>query len=278
MRSSIYLHPATSLTSYRNVDTVGSGKNEPFNPINDYTVRLFAPSIFYPNTTSGSYEQQIGLIGGWNDSPNHNLGRFIAETAAGAANYVKMQVALIYRADRFLRGGDHLSFIEQGFPAVRWTESVENFYHQHQDVREADGVQYGDLIEFVDFDYNARVAKANLASMWAAANAPAMPKNVSISQEVGFPAADRTTPVDLVGQDSQFCWATGDDPLVEGYELVWRTSANQQWTNSLSIGHVGSVRTDLLKDNVQVGIRAVGADGKKSPAVFPLPVESCASG
>ena len=261
----------------RNNDIVGTGKGEPFNPINDYTVRLFGPSIYYPNVSSGSYGQQIGLIGGWNDSPNHNLGRFIAELAAGAAEFVNMQVALIYRADRFLRGGDHLSFIEQGFPAVRFTEAVENFLHQHQDVREADGVQYGDLIEFVDFDYTARVARTNLASMWAAANAPAMPKNVSISEEVGFPAADRQTPLELVGQESQFCWATGNDPLVDGYELVWRTSSNQQWTNSLALGNVGSVTTDLLKDNVQVGIRAVGADGKKSPAVFPLPVESCAS-
>lgn len=158
---------------------------------------------------------------------------------------------------------------------MRFTEAVEDFLHQHQDVRQADGVQYGDLVAYVDFDYTARVARTNLASMWAAANAPAMPRNVSISQEVGFPAADRMTPLELIGQESEFCWASGDDPLVEGYELVWRTSANQQWTNSLALGNVNTIRTDLLKDNVQVGIRAVGADGKKSPAVFPLPVDSC---
>lgn len=255
----------------RNNDIVGTGSSAPFNPINNYTVRLFGPSIYYPNVSSSSLGQRIGLIGGWNDSPNHNLGRFIAELAAGAAEFVNMQVALIYRADRFLRGGDHLSFIEQGFPAVRFTEAVEDFLHQHQNVRDADGVQYGDLLEYVDVEYTARVARTNLASMWSAANAPALPRNVTISTDVGFPASDQQTPLELVGQESQFCWTMGNDPLAAGYELVWRTSANQQWTNALDVGDVGSVTTDLLKDNVQVGIRAVGADGKKSPAVFPLP-------
>ena len=127
----------------------------------------------------------------------------------------------------------------------------------------------------MDFDYTARVARTNLASMWSAANAPAMPKNVSISELVGFPAADRSTPPELITNDSQFCWNTGHDPLVAGYELVWRPSANQQWTHSLSVGNVGTITVNLLKDNVQVGVRAVGYDGKKSPAVFPLPAESC---
>lgn len=98
-------------------------------------------------------------------TPAQNLGRFIAEVAAGAATYVGMQVALIYRGDRFLRGGDHQSFLTQGFPAVRFSEAVEDFAHQHQDPREQDGIRYGFLLEFVDFDYTSRVAKVNLASM-----------------------------------------------------------------------------------------------------------------
>jgi hypothetical protein len=115
-----------------NNDIVGTGKNEPFAPINDHTIRLFGASIYYPNVTDSATELEVGLTGGWNDSPAQNLGRFIAEVVAGAAKAVGMQVALIYRADRFLRGGDHLSFLEEGFPAVRFTEAVEDFAHQHQ--------------------------------------------------------------------------------------------------------------------------------------------------
>ena len=254
-----------------NNDIVGTGSSQPFSPINDYTIRLFGASLLYPATQTLAALESLGEIGGENDSPARNLGRFIAEIAAGAAEYVNMQVALIYRADRFLRGGDHESFLAAGFPAVRFTEAVEDFAHQHQDPRVQNGTQYGDLIEYVDFEYVARVARTNLASMWSAANAPALPRNVTISSLVGFPAASESTPLELVSNESQFSWATGNDPLVADYELVWRTSASQQWTHSLSVGTAGTVTVDLPKDDLQFGIRAVGKDGKKSPAVFPQP-------
>ena len=259
-----------------NNDIVGTGSSQPFSPINNYTVRLFGASAAYPLSTTNSTAalnnlELLGEIGGQNDSPAQNLGRFIAEVVAGAAQYVNMQVALIYRSDRFLRGGDHESFLAAGFPAVRFTEAVEDFAHQHQDPRTQNGTVYGDLIEFVDFEYTARVARVNLASMWSAANAPAMPVNVTISTLVGFPAASESTPLFEVSNESQFSWNTGDDPLVAGYELVWRTSGTQQWTHYLEIGNVGTVIVDLPKDELQFGVRAVGLDGKKSPATFPLP-------
>ena len=258
-----------------NNDIVGTGKSSPFFAINDYTIRLFGASIYYPNATDDATEEEIAIIGGWNDSPAQNLGRYVAEVAAGAAEAVQMQVALIYRPDRVLRGGDHESFLAEGFPAVRFTEAIEDFAHQHQDPRVQDGIQYGDLLEYVDFDYTTRVARTNLASMWAAANAPAMPVNVSFSELVGFPALSKSMPYFEITNDSQFCWNTGNDPLVASYELVWRPSGNLQWTHSLNVGNKGSVTVDLSKDDVQFGIRAVGADGKKSPAVFPLPALSC---
>lgn len=254
-----------------NNDIVGTGKSSPFSAINDHTIRLFGASLLYPNATTAAYADTIGEVGYENDSPARNLGRFISEIAAGAAELVGMQVALIYRPDRFLRGGDHESFLAQGFPAVRFTEAVEDFAHQHQDVRVQDGTQYGDLLGYVDFDYTARVARVNLASMWSAANAPAMPVNVSISQAVGFPAASESTPLGEVGNDSRFAWAAGNDPLVAGYELVWRPSGALQWSRSLDVGNVGNVTVDLAKDALQFGIRAVGKDGKKSPAVLPYP-------
>lgn len=254
-----------------NNDIVGTGSSSPFAPINDYTIRVFGASLLYPALANATQLQTIGIIGGENDSPARNLGRFISEIAAGAATHVNMQVALIYRPDRYLRGGDHESFLSAGFPAVRFTEAIEDFAHQHQDPRVQNGTVYGDLLKFVDFEYTARVAKVNLASMWAAANAPALPKNVSISTVVGFPAQSESTPLYELSNDSQFTWTTGNDPLVEGYELVWRPSGALQWTHSLAVGNVGIVTVNLSKDDVQFGIRAVGKTGLKSPAVFPLP-------
>lgn len=261
-----------------NNDIVGTGRSAPFAPVNDYTVRLFGASVLYPasNATMGgssgaALAGEIGEIGYENDSPARNLGRFISEVAAGGAGATDMQVALVYRPDRFLRGGDHEAFLAQGFPGVRFTEAVEDFAHQHQDVRVQDGTQYGDLLAYVDPAYVRRVARVNLLTMWSAASAPAMPRNVTISQAVGFPAASVDTPLEEVSNDSQFSWATGNDPLVASYELVWRPSGALQWARSLDVGNVGTVTVDLPKDSVQFGIRAVGKDGKKSPAVMPFP-------
>ncbi|MCJ1309332.1 hypothetical protein MMC25_002991 [Agyrium rufum] len=257
-----------------NNDIVGTGSSQPFEPVNDYTIRLFGASLVYPNASSAALIQETGIIGGENDSPARNLGRFISEITAGAAKYVNMQVALIYRPDRYLRGGDHESFLTAGFPAVRFTEAVEDFKHQHQDPRTQNGTVYGDLIEFVDFEYTTRVARVNLASMWSAANAPAMPVNVTISEVTGFPADSESTPLEELSNDTKLRWATGNDPLAVGYELVYRPSGMLQWTHYLSLGMVDEITVPLGKDNVQFGIRAVGKDGMKSPAVFPLPTDS----
>ena len=113
-----------------NNDIVGTGSSAPFSPINNHTIRVFGASAAYPFTSDNATAELldlelIGEVGGENDSPARNLGRFIAEIAAGAANSTDMQVALIYRPDRFNRGGDQESFLTEGFPAVRFTEAVE---------------------------------------------------------------------------------------------------------------------------------------------------------
>ncbi|KAF2150934.1 peptidase M28 [Myriangium duriaei CBS 260.36] len=255
-----------------NNDIVGTGSSKPFNPINDYTIRLFGASAYYPNPNITL--SSITTVAGENDSPARNLGRFIAEVAAGASKWLDMQVALIYRPDRYLRGGDHESFLQAGFPGVRFTEAVEDFAHQHQDVRldNATGTQYGDLLEFVDFNYTARVAKVNLATMWSAANAPGTPRSAVISEVIGFPAITESTPLEAISNDSQFAWAATNDTLVDSYEVVWRSTGNLQWTNYINVGKVYNVTLNLPKDDYQFGIRAVGRDGKKSPAIYPLPV------
>lgn len=256
-----------------NNDIIGTGQSSPFTTINNHTIRLFGASLLYPNASAADYQATVGEIGYDNDTPARNLGRFVSEVAAGAVRATDMQVALLYRPDRFLRGGDHEAFLVAGFPsAVRFTEAVEDFTHQHQDVRVGpDGTQYGDLPRYVDAGYAQRVARVNLASMWSAANAPGVPRNVTISRAVGFPAAGDDTPREDVSNDSQLAWATGHDPLVASYELVWRPSGALQWARSLNVGNVGAVTVDLPKDAVQFGVRAVGGDGRKSPAVFPFP-------
>ena len=166
------------------------------------------------------------------------------------------QVRTIYRPDRFLRGGDHLSFLDQGFPAVRFTEPHENFAHQHQNTRVIGGVQFGDLIEFVDMDFVNRVAKVNGAALWSLGQAPGTPKDAFMDTSI-------------LTNNSTLKWT--EDPNAEGYEIVWRQSDEPLWSRVISVGKTNTATVLLSKDNVQMGIRAVGSNGFKSPVAFPLP-------
>ena len=167
------------------------------------------------------------------------------------------QVRTIYRPDRFLRGGDHLSFLDQGFPAVRFTEPHENFAHQHQNTRVIGGVQFGDLIEFVDMDFVNRVAKVNGAALWSLGQAPGTPKNAFMDTSI-------------LTNNSTLTW-TQDPNADGGYEIVWRQTDEPLWSRVISVGQTNSATVLLSKDNVQMGIRSVGSNGFKSPAAFPLP-------
>ncbi|KAF8147576.1 Zn-dependent exopeptidase [Pholiota molesta] len=160
-------------------DIVGASKaddgtNDPF------SIRMFVSGL--PPSNTASQNNALASIGGENDSPAHQLGRFIAEVSQNGVT--QMNVRSIFRPDRFLRGGDHEPFLDQGFPAIRFTEPHENFAHQHQDVRVVDGVQFGDLAEFCDFEFNARVGKVNGAAIWSLAQAPSTPKNVVMDTNV----------------------------------------------------------------------------------------------
>ncbi|KAF2429375.1 putative zinc metalloprotease [Tothia fuscella] len=243
---------STNVEGMLNNDIVGSstgdrGQKDPF------TIRLFAQGLPLTETTA---EQQERLrIGGDNDSPARELARFVKEVAENT--YTGMKIAIIYRLDRYLRGGDHSSFLQQGYPAVRFTEPNENFDHQHQDIRVDNGVHYGDLPEFVDYEYVSRVAKVNLAALWSLANAPGMPRNVTV---------ETTT----LGNDSLLRWKKGSGEAI-GYEVVWRATDVPLWTNVLNVGMVNSARLQLSKDNVIFGVRSVGNGGLRSPAVIPFP-------
>ena len=141
-----------------------------------HTVRLFVEGI--PTAVTQAQIALMQSVGGENDGATHQLARFVTDVAPSGLTGINVRV--IWRRDRYLRGSDHLSFQQQGYPAARLTEPRENFNHEHQDVRVADGVQFGDLPQFVDFNYTARVAKVNGAALWALATNPSTPKNLQI--------------------------------------------------------------------------------------------------
>ncbi|KAJ7876566.1 Zn-dependent exopeptidase [Mycena leptocephala] len=223
-----------------NNDIVGSSTADD-NTRDPFNIRMFTQASLRRKPSQRSHHASA------------SLGRFIAEVSSNAVT--QMNVQMVTRPDRFLRGGDHESFLEQGYPAVRFTEPHENFAHQHQDVRVVNGVQFGDLIEFCDFEFNARVARVNGVALWSLAQAPGTPKGLTMDTSV-------------LTNNSTLKW-TGD-PAAAGYEVLWRASQDMFWTHVIPVGKVTSTTILLSKDNAQFGVRAVGANGFKSPAAFPF--------
>jgi Peptidase family M28 len=222
-----------------------------------HTVRLFVEGI--PTAATQAQIALMQSVGGENDGATHQLARFVTDVAP--SGLTGMNVRVIWRRDRYLRGSDHLSFQQQGYPAARFTEPRENFNHEHQDVRVANGVQFGDLPQFVDFQYTARVAKVNGAALWALATNPSTPKNLQIhtAPPAGFPGTNLTA----------LSWDANPEPDLAGYEVVMRETTAAGWTSAIGVGNVTSVTLNISKDNVQFGLRAVDKAGHRSPAAFP---------
>lgn len=220
------------------------------------TLRVFSEGV-PSNETTDEANVRRG-VGGENDSASRQLARFIK--TVGDAYVPQTKVMMVYRRDRYLRGGDHIPFLERGFAAVRFTEPNEEYKHQHQNVRIENGAQYGDLPEFVDFAYIAQVARINAANLASLALAPARPKNV------GIVTARLTNDTDLK-------WDANKEPDLAGYEIVWRDTTSPVWTNSRSVGNATSyTMKGMSKDNFFFGLRAVDKDGNKSPVSFPKPM------
>ena len=236
-------------------DIIGSSRAEDGH-IDKEHVRLFAEGVPALKEIPDAWRKQL-QTGGENDSPARELARFIKTTGEG---YVKgMTINIIYRRDRYLRGGDHAPFLEAGFPAVRMTEPNEDFLHQHQDVRQENGVQFGDLPEFDDFDYIAQVARVNAASLGALALAPAAPQGVEVE------AKELTN-------DTTLHWQANREPDLAGYEIFWRETTAPLWQHAVATGSVTRFTVPKVsKDNVLFGVAAVDKDGNRSPAVYPVP-------
>lgn len=220
----------------------------------DRSVRVFAEGVPSAETTAEANTRRS--VGGENDSRSRQLGRFIKEVGG---KYVRgFRVNLIYRRDRYGRGGDHIPFLERGFPAVRFTETNEHYHRQHQNVRTVDGVAYGDVPEFVDFRYVAQVARVNAAALAELALAPAAPKSVVIE--------NRLSP------DTTLRWAANAETDIAGYEVVWRDTTASTWTHSQKVGKVTTFTLKgMSKDNYFFGVRAVDTFGHKSPVTYPRP-------
>ncbi len=222
----------------------------------DRTVRVFSEGIASNETDAEARTRRS--VGGEEDAPSRQIARYIQEAAH---RYIPhMRVMLIARRDRYLRGGDHIPFNEQGFPAVRFTEPNEDYHHQHQNVRTENGIVYGDLPEFDDFPYITNVARVNAAALAALALAPDTP------QGAGLVTRRLTTDTDLE-------WKANGESNIAGYEIVWRETTAPLWTHSRFIGNVTKYTVEgLSKDNFIFGIRAVDSSGRRSPVAYPHPV------
>jgi len=220
------------------------------------TIRVFSEGVPSNETTEEGNTRRG--VGGENDSASRQLARFIKETTE---RYVPgMNALLVYRRDRYLRGGDHIPFLERGFPAVRFCEINEDYHHQHQNVRTENNIVYGDLPEFVDFNYTAKVTRVNAANLAALALAPAAPKAVGIITK-------------NLTNDTELRWTPNTEPDLAGYEIVWRDTTSPVWTNSRFIGNAATFTArGMSKDNYFFGVRAIDRQGHRSPVSFPRPV------
>jgi hypothetical protein len=234
-----------------NNDIVGGDKSAE----QDHSVvRVFSEGL--PAAATEQEVRQIRGLGGENDSASRQLARYIADV--GRAYDVGVKPLLVFRLDRYLRGGDHYSFNQQGFAAVRFTEFREDFHHQHQNVRTENGIEYGDLIKFVDFDYVAHVARLNAATLASLASAPSPPANVHLLTK------------DLEN-DSTLTWEASSGRPATEYEILWRATTSPEWEHVQKVGNVLRATLKLSKDNVIFAVRAVDAGGHRSVPVVPLP-------
>jgi hypothetical protein len=234
-----------------NNDIVGGDKSAE----QDHSVvRVFSEGL--PAAAAEQDIRRIRALGGESDSGSRQIARYIAEVGRTYATGVKPM--LVFRLDRFLRGGDHYSFLQQGFPAVRLTEYREDFHHQHQNLRTENGIEYGDLLKFVDFDYVARVAKLNAATLASLAAAPAPPANVHILTK------------DLEN-DTTLAWEASPGGLAAEYEVLWRATTSAEWEHAQAVGSGTRATLKLSKDNVIFAVRAVDRAGHRSLPVVPVP-------
>jgi Zn-dependent M28 family amino/carboxypeptidase len=232
-----------------NNDIVGNSKGIN-GVIDDRTVRVFSEGVRATETQEMAAARRAN--GGEVDSPSRNLARYIAGIADQHAD--NFRVRMVYRRDRYGRGGDQTPMQEAGFPAVRLTEGAENYVHQHQTLRTENGVFYGDTIEYVDFAYLARVTRLNAMALASLASAPRPPSEVSVQ---GAVSADTTV-----------TWTAS--PGAASYVVWWRDTTSPTWQHSRTVngGETSLVLKDVVIDDWAFGVSAISAEGYASPVQF----------
>jgi len=216
------------------------------------TFRVFSEP--FPRTASERELRGYRTYGGEVDGPSRQLARYVARIAD--TYFTNLDAMMIYRLDRFGRGGHHRPFNDQGFPAVRVMETHENYYRQHQDVRTENGIAYGDVIAGVNFDYAARLTAVNAAVLASLAWAPPQPDSVRIGG--------------AVRPSTVLAWKGTDDPELAGYKVYWRDTTAPQWQHSRFVGKVATYTLrNMVIDNYLFGVASVNRQGDESVVVFP---------
>ncbi len=227
---------------------------------NNTTARVFSEGTRATETVEEARLRRF--TGGEVDSPSRNLARMVDRTAD---QYIpNLDVMMVYRLDRFRRGGHHRPFNEAGMPGVRIMETNEHYDRQHQDLRTEDGREYGDTIDGVDFDFAAKLTSLNVAVMAQIAGAPPIPANVEVQG--------------AVRPSTTLSWTVAEGRAAEnlaGYRVHWRLTDAPQWTHSRFVGITGEFTLEnVVIDNYYFGVSAVARDGSETPVVFPGPAGS----
>jgi len=234
-----------------NNDIMGSNNSNETNIIDNTKLRVFSEGLpAYELDKAGKMIRQLGLE---NDGKARQLARYVKEI--GERYVDNMEVVMVYRNDRFLRGGDHTPYVENGYAAVRITEMNENFYHQHQDVRKENNIQYGDLPEFMDFEYLRKNTGVNLSNLANLAKAPAMPEEVRIE-------------VRRLGNATDLSWKAPKTGKVKGYYVLMRETTSAFWQKKIFTAST-DIHLPYSKDNYFFAVQSVGDNGNESLPVVP---------
>jgi hypothetical protein len=234
-----------------NNDIMGSNNSNETNIVNNTKVRVFSEGI--PVFETEKNIARIRALGLENDSKSRQLARYVKEI--GERYVDNLEVVMIYRSDRFLRGGDHLPYLQNGFPAVRITEMNENFTRQHQDVREENGIKYGDVPEHIDFEYLRKNTAMNLSNLANLAKAPSEPEEVKIE-------------VKRLGNSTSLSWLAPKSGKVKGYYILMRETSSPVWQTKL-FSTKNEITLPYSKDNYFFAVQSVTESGNESLPVVP---------
>lgn len=240
-----------NLEALLNNDIMGSNNSNETNIIDNTRLRIFSEGL-----PAFEMDKKVGAIrqyGVENDGKARQLARYVKEI--GERYVDNLEVVMIYRNDRFLRGGDHTPFVNRGFAAVRLSEMNENFLHQHQDLRVENGVEYGDLVKFMDFEYLRKNTCVNLASLANLAKSPSMPQDVVLD-------------VRGLGNSTNLNWKAPKTGKVKGYYVLMRETAMPYWQKKFFTTNL-KISLPYSKDNYFFAVQSVSEDGNESLPVLP---------